>query len=70
MAVVMFMGVTVFWRKIKDEIKKLLFWNTMQRTQGYDQISKLQVKFYTNQNFSGQILAYYYIGWSITDTKC
>lgn len=69
MAVVMFMGgaLKFFEKKNKDEIKKIAFEIAMQGTQGYDpNIKNYKLSSIPNQTFSGyQILAYYYVSWSI-----
>ena len=69
MAVVMFMGgaLQFFEDKSKEEIKKIAFEIAMQGTQGYDpNIKNYKLSSIPNQTFSGyQILAYYYISWSI-----
>ncbi|WP_426094061.1 tetratricopeptide repeat protein [Flavobacterium sp. DSR2-3-3] len=69
MAVVMFMGgaLKFFEEKNKDEIKKIAFEIAMQGTQGYDpNIKNYKLSSIPNQTFSGyQILAYYYVSWSI-----
>lgn len=69
MAVVMFMGgaLKFFEDKSKEEIKKIAFEIAMQGTQGYDpNIKNYKLSSIPNQTFSGyQILAYYYISWSI-----
>lgn len=69
MAVVMFMGgaLKFFEDKSKEEIKKIAFEIAMQGTQGYDpNIKNYKLSTIPNQTFSGyQILAYYYVSWSI-----
>jgi hypothetical protein len=69
MAVVMFMGgaLQFFEDKNKDEIKKIAFEIAMQGTQGYDpNVSNYKLSSIPNKDFSGyQILAYYYVSWSI-----
>jgi Tfp pilus assembly protein PilF len=69
MAVVMFMGgaLQFFEDKNKDEIKKIAFEIAMQGTQGYDpNIKNYKLSSIPNKTFSGyQILAYYYVSWSI-----
>jgi Tfp pilus assembly protein PilF len=69
MAVVMFMGgaLEFFEEKNKEEIKKIAFEIAMQGTQGYDpNIKNYKLSSIPNQTFSGyQILAYYYVSWSI-----
>jgi Tfp pilus assembly protein PilF len=69
MAVVMFMGgaLQFFEDKSKEEIKKIAFEIAMQGTQGYDpNIKNYKLSSIPNQTFSGyQILAYYYVSWSI-----
>lgn len=70
MAVVMFMGgaLQFFEDKSKEEIKKIAFEIAMQGTQGYDpNIKNYKLSSIPNQTFSGyQILAYYYVSWSIS----
>lgn len=69
MAVVMFMGgaLQFFEDKSKEEIKKIAFEIAMQGTQGYDpNIKNYKISSIPNKTFSGyQILAYYYVSWSI-----
>ena len=69
MAVVMFMGgaLQFFEDKNKDEIKKIAFEIAMQGTQGYDpNVKNYKLSSIPNKDFSGyQILAYYYVSWSI-----
>jgi Tfp pilus assembly protein PilF len=69
MAVVMFMGgaMEFFADKSKDEIKKIAFEIAMQGTQGYDpNVNNYKLSSMPNKDFSGyQILAYYYVSWSI-----
>lgn len=69
MAVVMFMGgaLEFFADKSKDEIKKIAFEIAMQGTQGYDpNVKNYKLSSVPNKSFSGyQILAYYYVSWSI-----
>ncbi|MBF4473060.1 tetratricopeptide repeat protein [Flavobacterium sp. HJJ] len=69
MAVVMFMvgALEFFERKSEDEIKKIAFEIAMQGTQGYDpNIKNYKLSSIPNKTFSGyQILAYYYVSWSI-----
>lgn len=70
MAVVMFMvgALQFFEDKSKEEIKKIAFEIAMQGTQGYDpNIKNYKLSSIPNQTFSGyQILAYYYVSWSIS----
>lgn len=69
MAVVMFMGgaLQFFEEKNKDEIKKIAFEIAMQGTQGYDpDVKNYKLSSIPNKTFTGyQILAYYYVSWSI-----
>jgi Tfp pilus assembly protein PilF len=69
MAVVMFMGgaLQFFEDKTKDEIKKIAFEIAMQGTQGYDpNVKNYKLSSIPNKDFTGyQILAYYYVSWSI-----
>lgn len=69
MAVVMFMvgALQFFEDKTKDEVKKIAFEIAMQGTQGYDpNVKNYKLSSIPNKDFSGyQILAYYYVSWSI-----
>lgn len=69
MAVVMFMvgALEFFAGKPKEEIKKIAFEIAMQGAQGYDpNVKNYKLSSVPNKSFSGyQILAYYYVSWSI-----
>lgn len=69
MAVVMFMGgaLQYFENMAKEDIRKIAFEIAMQGTQGYDpNIKNYKLSSIPNKDFTGyQILAYYYVSWSI-----
>ena len=68
MAVVMFMveALNYFKNFSKDEVKKIAFEIAMQGTQGYNPDNNYKLNSIPNISFTGyQILAYYYVSWSI-----